>query len=108
MNSRGFSYSLLKILSVWIFVDLFLPNFISGILVFIKPFSEHASYSSDTIVYWIIQSVVYLILSLILWFSANKMSLLILGRYDENNEILKLNFQQNKILETGLILIGFY
>ena len=110
MNIRGFSYSLLKILSIWVLVNLFIPNLISIILLLIQSYRDSANYSSDTTIFWIIELVLYLIISVILWFGSDKFSKAIIKGYSEQDEseITKLILQQNKILEVGLILIGLY
>jgi len=110
MNIKSISYSLLKILAIWIVVNSFIPSLISICLVLIEPYKNSANYDTTTYILWSLQIVAYLIISLFLWFGANKISDSINKNYSENREVEseRLEFQKNKVIEIGLIIIGFY
>ena len=113
MNIKNLSYTLLKILSVWIFVDSFIPNFIMYITVLLKPFRSYDAFEKNNLL-MAAQPALYLILSLLTWFGADKLSSSISknhsaeNAHSDENISIKSSLPENKLIETGLVLIGFY
>jgi len=104
MSIQSLSYTLLKILAVLIFIYAVLPSFFS-IILYIAPTNEN---DLNVLSYWIAQSLGYLILSLFLWLGANSFSKRISKSYSDVETLnYKSTLTESKIIEIGLILIGF-
>ena len=110
MDIKKISFVSLKIIAVWIFINSFIPNFISLILSLIKPFNEKLVSNSMTYIFGIVQAAIYLFVALTLWLSAAKISYLVTHNFEikENSNDDQNKLQVDKILNLGIVFIGLY
>ncbi len=110
MDIKKISFVSLKIIAVWIFINSFIPNFISILMSLIKPINSKLVINSMTYILGIMHAAIYLLLALILWLSADKISYLITHKVEikESSNINKSEFQVDKVLNLGIVFIGLY
>ena len=110
MNIKNITYSLLKIIAVWIFINSFIPNFMLVVLNLIESFYVELDISSTRHIFWFLHVITYLFVAIALWFGANKISDLITngleGKEQLDDEPMKL--RNDELLDLGIILIGLY
>ena len=107
MNIQSLSFSLLKIISVYIFTLFFLPTLFS-LITLLNP----ETYKDQTIVvtmYWATYSLALLIICLILWFKANQISERISASFlKEDLPLETVGLNSSQIIDIGFILLGIY
>lgn len=110
MNIRSFCYSVIKIISIWFLVNTFLPLIISFIAIIFNSGSSYEQYDSTMIKMYSVYLVFYLIVFIILWYGAERISNIIANKYSENTEPgnTVVAFPKYNILEVGMILLGLY
>lgn len=110
MDIRSFCYSVLKIISIWFLVNTFLPLIISFIAIIFDSSSSYEQYDSTMIKTYLVYLFLYLIVFVILWFGAERISNMIANKYSANPEkdSTVMTFPKYNILEVGMILLGLY
>jgi Na+/melibiose symporter-like transporter len=104
MSARNVSYSLCRLIAVWFFVTSLLPT-ISTYAIYIN--SANAD-EGQAMAAMLIMAVLYLAVICVLWFGADKISSSITRKDDSGVKKDTVVFSEKILINTGLVLLGFY
>lgn len=106
MNIKSLSFTILKLLSVYVFAESFIP----GVFSFLSYFSQdYREFQTIVIIQFAGFAIAMLLISIILWFGADRLSSRISDSYSFEETISnEKRLKESRIIEIGLILIGFY
>lgn len=108
MKTKSFAFTILRILSIWIFAKYIIVNFLTMIFGLFDYYqnSNEFNFPNYTFILPLFLLVFWSIISWFLWFKAESLSnKLILSEISENN-IEK--YDSEKILNVALTILGFY
>jgi len=105
MNTKRFTFSFFRFLSIWIFFNIFLANLLSILVIYILSFSNPESYHSSDYIPELKLLIGYLLLVSLFWFGASKLSKLIGKKYSTQNESTEGSDSDYRMFVIVLILL---
>jgi|GEM_PF-1655561 len=106
MSARNVSYSLIRLLAVWLFANSVLPTIVSFAITLNN--ANTNDYQAQVTVSWVIMTAFYLLVTGGLWFGADKISNSITRKEDGSIKEDTFIYSEKILINTGLVLIGFY
>ena len=101
---RKIAYVLLRVMAIWFFLYLTIPSIWGSIYYLYLSKVQFPTDSNKIVLYLSSQGIVYLILSIVLWFYAEKISMII---YKNESEVEPTS-DKGKTLDLALAIIGVY